>query len=268
MRKRVKLWILLFVIICSTGVSFAQSDSDGTDSPFSVGTDLVSRYIWRGLNLGGSSPSIQPGIEYGFGSDNHSFAIGAWGAYSLSGVQQGQEADLYLSYTFKELLSLTVSDYFFPDEAVGVHDYFNYKGDQTGHVLEAAIGFSGTEKIPVSVMFAMNVWGADAQKYEEQSGAMVATDGIVMSKYLELGYSTDVKGIAMDVFAGVCLDSPNIDLGEPAGFYGQKSAGLINLGMTLSKEVSITDNYSLPVFGSLITNPEAGNIFLVVGFSF
>ena len=268
MRKKVKLLILLLAIVSGTGSLFAQSDSDGASSPFSVSADLSSRYIWRGLNLGGSSPSIQPGIEYGFGSENHSFAIGAWGAYSLSGTQQGQEADLFLSYTFKELLSITVTDYYFPDEAVGVHDYFNYNGGQTGHLLEAAIGFAGTEKIPFSVMFAMNVWGDDSQKYEEQSGAMVITDGIVMSKYLELGYSADFKGVAMDLFAGVCLDSPKVHLGEPTGFYRQQSAGLINLGMTLSKEVKITESYSLPIFGSIITNPEAGNIFLVVGVSF
>jgi len=89
-----------------------------------------------------------------------------------------------------------------------------------------------------------------------------------MSKYLELGYAADVKGVAVNVFAGMALDNPEIAKGEPEGFYGQRAAGIINLGFTLSKEIQITENYSLPVFGSLITNPEAENIFMVFGISF
>jgi hypothetical protein len=278
MNQKVKLFSVLFAVLLSVTSLFAQEDAVVEESPWSVGADFVSRYIWRGVNLGGSSPSIQPYLEYGFGSDNHSFAIGAWGAYSLSGSQTGQEADLYLSYTIKEILSLTVTDYFFPDETSGRNKYFNYNMDwdkinsgeeaQTGHVLEAAVSFNGTEKLPVTLMFAMNLWGADSQKYKEVSGILVPENKIVMSKYLELGYSTDVSGVAVDVFAGMTFDNPKIEKGEPEGFYGQRSAGIINLGFSLAKELKITDHYSLPVFGSIITNPEAENIFMVFGVSF
>jgi len=77
-----------------------------------------------------------------------------------------------------------------------------------------------------------------------------------------------VKEVSIDVFAGMVFDNPDIAKGEPAGFYGQETAGLINLGFTLSKEIKITESYSLPIFGSLITNPEAENIFMVFGISF
>lgn len=278
MNQKVRLFSLLCAIFLCTGSLYAQDEVTSDESPWSVGGDFVSRYIWRGVNLGGSSPSIQPYLEYGFGTDDHSFSIGAWGAYSLSGTQTAQEADLYLSYTLKEMFSLTVTDYFFPDETIDRNKYFNYNMDwdkinsgetkQTGHVLEAAISFNGTEKIPVSVMFAMNIWGADAQKHTEKAGVMVPEDGIVMSKYIEFGYSTDIKDVSVDVFAGAALDKPEIDKGEPAGFYGQRAMGFINLGFTLSKELQITKNFALPVFGSVITNPEAQNIFMVLGISF
>lgn len=277
MNRKAKFLSVLFAIVLCAGSLFAQEETTET-SPFSVGADFVSRYIWRGVNLGGSSPSIQPYVEYGFGNDDHAFAIGAWGAYSVSGTQTGQEADLYLSYTLKEMFSVTFTDYFFPDETVGRNKYFNYNmdwdkinsadKDQTGHVVEAAISFNGTDNIPVSVMFAMNIWGADSRKYKEEAGVMVPQDKIVMSKYLELGYSTNVKDVALDAFLGMSLNNPKIDKGEPAGFYGQESWGVINLGFTLSKEIKITDNYSLPVFGSLVTNPEAENIYMVFGLSF
>ncbi len=277
MNQKAKLFSVLFAILLGAGNLFAQEEVK-EESPWSVGGDFVSRYVWRGVNLGGSSPSIQPYLEYGFGSDDHSFAVGAWGAYSVSGAQTSQETDLYLSYTLKDMFSLTFTDYFLPDETTGRNRYFNYNMDwdkinsgeeaQTGHVVEAAISFNGTDKIPVSVMFAMNIWGADSRKYKEQAGVMVPEDKIVMSKYLEFGYSTEVRNVAVDLFAGMTLDNPDIEKGEPTGFYGQRAAGFINLGFTLSKEIKITENYSLPVFGSFITNPEAENVFMVFGISF
>lgn len=278
MFQKAKFFSVLIAIFLIAGSAFAQEEATNEESPWSVGADFVSRYIWRGVNLGGSSPSIQPYVEFGFGNSDHAFAIGAWGAYSLSGVTTGQEADLYLSYTLKDVISLTVTDYFFPDETVGRNQYFNYNMDwtkidagtkgQTGHVMEAALSFNGTDNIPVSLMFAMNIWGADSRKYVDQSGVMVPEDKIVMSKYIELGYSTEIKGVALDVFAGATLDDPKTAKGEPAGFYGQENMGVINLGFTLSKEIEITDKYAIPVFGSLITNPEAENIFMVFGISF
>jgi hypothetical protein len=278
MNQKTKFFSVLIAMSLFMGSLFAQEETTSESSPWNVGADLVSRYIWRGVNLGGSSPSIQPYVEFGFGSTDHAFAVGAWGAYSVSGAQTGQEADLYLSYTLKEMFSLTFTDYFFPDETVARNKYFNYNMDwdkinsgdkaQTGHVVEAAISFNGTDKIPVSLMFAMNIWGADSRKYKEDAGVMVPQDKIVMSKYLELGYAANVKGIGVNVFAGMALDNPDTDKGEPEGFYGQRAAGIINLGFSLSKEIQITENYSLPVFGSFITNPEAQNIFMVFGISF
>jgi hypothetical protein len=41
----------------------------------------------------------------------------------------------------------------------------------------------------------------------------------------------------------------------------------VNLGLTVSKDIKITDKFALPVFGSFITNPEAENVFFVFGIS-
>jgi hypothetical protein len=55
------------------------------------------------------------------------------------------------------------------------------------------------------------------------------------------------------------------DTGE-TGYYGS-GPGVINLGITASREIRITETFSLPVSASLITNPQAENIFLVFGIS-
>jgi len=278
MKLKSKIFSVIFLWLLILGTAMAQEEVKTNESSWSIGSDLVSRYVWRGINLGGSSPSIQPYIEYGFGNEDHAFSIGAWGAYSLSGSQTGQEADLYLSYTFKDLITLSLTDYFFPDETVDRNNFFNYnmdwakinsgETDQTGHVMEAALSFNGTDKIPISLLFAMNIWGADSRNFKEENGNYVAEDGIVFSKYIELGYSAALNGIDLDVFIGATLDNPDTENGEPAGFYGQDSAGLINLGFTLSKEIKVTESYSIPISASLISNPETENIFIVFGISF
>ncbi len=273
MFKNLKFLLILACVLTSLALSAQEEDTH-----WQIGTDVVSRYIWRGLNAGGSSPAIQPTIEYAFGNEKNAFAIGAWGSYSTSGTQTTQEIDLYLTYTFNEVVSLIVTDYYLPDETNNRNGFFNMNTDwkkidagtkaQTGHVLEAALQFNGTEKIPLSVFFGVNFWGADARKYsEDATGALVAEDKIVMSKYLEVGYTTSIRNAELELFAGMALDSPKTDKGEPAGYYRQQSAGIINLGLTISKEITITDRFSLPIFGSFIINPEAENVYMVFGIS-
>ncbi len=117
-------------MLVGSSAVFAQSESAKKRSPIDVSCDLMSRYVWRGMDLG-ASPSIQPGISY----SKAGFTVGAWGAYTTNLVAL-QEADLYLSYTYKEKFSLTFTDYFFPDETGSDYKYFNYKEKSTGHIFE------------------------------------------------------------------------------------------------------------------------------------
>lgn len=250
MRKLFKsILVVLSFIAISNQVAMSQ---ESEESSLSFGADLMSRYIWRGLNLGGNAASVQPWVELGIG--NSGLSIGAWGAYSL-GEQTNQEADLYVSYTIpNEMLSIMVTDYYFPDD-LGGYEYFDYS-NTTGHTFEAAVSFNGTESVPLSLMFAMNFAGADALNEDGDN---------VMSKYIELGYSTSLGNLDFGAFAGAALDkAPD---GE-TGFYGQESAALVNLGINLSKEVHITERFSLPLSGAVITNPNAESFYIVFGVSF
>ncbi len=262
MKRILVLMIGLFLMV----QGFAQ-DSKGVE--FNVGADLMSRYVWRGTQFGGASPSLQPSVSL----TTNNFEIGFWGAYSLGGVNPYQEFDLYMSYTFaKGLFTATVTDYFFPEDG-GKYDYFDYKEESTGHILEGSLCFNGTEKFPISILLAMNFHGADAKKIvdDPNSSNFNEEDGIQYSTYVELGYSCSLKDVNFDVFAGINLTKPeeaNLStgyLGE-AGFYGSK-AGVVNLGFTASKEVGITDKFLLPVSASVIANPVAETVFFVFGIS-
>lgn len=252
---------ILFLLILPLLIPFHSIGQDTDESPFSFGCDFVSRYIWRGMNLGGNTPSLQPLIGVDFGNDKHAFTFGTFGAWSFGG-QQLQEADLFLTYTWNELLTLTVNDYFFPTDDGTGGDYFHYEAETTGHLFEGMIQFNGTEKFPVSLMFAMNFYGADAMKLNPDG----TSNGIRMSKYAEIGYTREFSDMKWQIFAGAALDNPDEGLGEK-GFYGNTSAGVINLGCKFSKEIQFSNGFALPVQAQLIFNPEAERVFMVFGLS-
>lgn len=244
-----------------SGVAYSQKES-----PLQFGADLMSRYVWRGINLGGSSPSIQPWVKYDIANrdSSNTITIGTWGAYTFSPTSN-QEVDLYLSFSHKNVFSITLTDYFFPEyyQTIERSNYFNFDKDSTCHILEGIISFNGTEKIPLTFLFGMNLYGNDAHRINSDG----STGKIFMTKYIEVGYKKSLKGIDFNAFLGAAIDKPNVDKGE-LGFYGNKTAGVINFGLKVSKSVKISDSYLLPVQTLLITNPEANNIFLVFGISF
>ena len=229
---------------------FAQQDSISQENPFSVSCDLMSRYVWRGSDFG-NAPSIQPGIAY----TKKNFTIGAWGAFATN-INGYQEADAYASYTYK-FMSLTVTDYFFPSNLIS-YKYFDYNSLSTGHVVEASVAFNGTEKLPLTIMLATNIYGADNKKINNDG----TSGDIQYSTYAEISYA--FKNVT--IFIGTNLTNINRDNAE-TGYYGNY-IGVVNLGISTTKNIKITETYSLPLSVSLITNPQAENIYLVAGFSF
>lgn len=243
--------LALIALILSTGLNSASAQEKASRCKLDVSADIMSRYVWRGMNLGGSSPSMQPNIELGFGN----LAIGAWGAYSFNSAITSQETDLYLSYTLGSLVSITATDYFFPKEGSPNH-YFNYRKDETGHLYELSAKFPGSQKIPLTLQVAANVYGADAKKKDGSNQ---------YSTYVEVGYNFKVKETGCNAYLGFTPTKPDTKLGE-TGFYGT-GPGIINVGVTATRDIKITDSFTLPVNASLITNPQSENIFLVIGIS-
>ncbi len=267
-RKLRSLVIITLLFISNTGQ--AQETPDNSKIQLNIGTDIVSRYIWRGQQFGGNSPSIQPFASVSY----NNLEFGFWGAYSLSGSNTGQELDSYLSYSFaKDIFTTTITNYFFPDNQAN-YNYFDYSAANTGHILEASLSFNGTEKIPLSFLAAVNFFGADAAKIESNpaSSKFNTKTGIQYSNYFELGYTHTFNSIDFNAFLGFTLSNPkaaNISTGYigESGFYGNK-AGIVNTGFSLSKKLQISKNFALPISASIITNPETKKIFMTLKFSF
>ena len=193
------------------------------------GADVVSSYVWRGTQFG-TGPAVQPWFT--LPSITESLELGVWGSFPLSDDAAGQtyELDLYASYDFGPF-ALTVTNYTFPG-ATGVYgdDYELFDGD-----LE------------------------------------VTASGSIGAIGLTVGYFTDLE--ALYVEAGTTVAGMDLAIGygsdAASGFYvGDEDSGLVNVSLGGSKDIKITDDYSLPLFGSFIYNPTAEAAFMVVGVSF
>lgn len=73
----------------------------------SLGADVVSRYIWRGLDFG-NAVSVQPGLSVAFGD----LEVGSWASYAITG-STADEFDLYATYAIGDF-SVGLTDYSFP----------------------------------------------------------------------------------------------------------------------------------------------------------
>ncbi len=233
-----------------TGASFAPS---AAAQEVSVGADLVSRYVWRGFDFG-QSASVQPTIEFSSGD----FAIGTWGSFALTDAG-ANELDLYASYAFGPL-TVGVADYYFPtasplfgeDAGDEGSDFFNYRdGGDGSHYLEPYVAYQGDETFPLSILIATVVYNDPT-----------------FSTYVEAGYGFTLADTDVGFTVGSVLALDSGDAGAGAGFYGTtRDATVTNLALSASREIPITDQFSLPIFGQLILNPETDRAFLVFGVS-
>ncbi|WP_298652788.1 TorF family putative porin [uncultured Proteiniphilum sp.] len=218
----------LFIVLVA--VSHATSGIKAQEVTVSAGADIVSSYIWRGLYAGPAS--VQPGISLSAGN----FSVGVWGSTSFE--SSWREFDLYAGYSIGNF-SVLVTDYFFPHDlhADGSSDYFDY----SEHLFEATLGYSLGESLPLSLAWNTNFAGDDDY-----------------SSYFEASYTLPVRGVNVDLILGAT---------PWEGAYSNGFA-LINASVKASKDITITDSFSLPVFTQAIVNPDTKDVFLVFGMSF
>ena len=209
--------------------------------PIKATAELVSHYVWRGsMATGSPTPNFQPTLAYSKGN----FEIGVWGSTDFQGTYK--EVDPYVSLASGPL-KFTFTDY---DWNFNRANYFNYQSNQTGHMLEGSIGYTGPASFPVSVTWNTMFFGYD--KKVKDNGDVVQA----YSTYIELGYTT---GPAAFFFGFTPWESYYNNYGVTAWDpnASKKSFSIVNVGVTLSRSVKITDAFSLPLRATLVINPSA-----------
>lgn len=157
------------------------------------------------------------------------FALGAWGSYGFTD-DEAAEADLYVSYGL-DLSEGAALSFTVTDYYFPGTDYFN--GDS--HFFEPMVGLElGDFSFLAAYMF-----GSDA------------TD--VSDVYLEAGLNVGKLALTLGAGDGAYTTNGNFNV--------------CNIGVGTSKEIKITDSFSLPVTGTAILNPSSEQFHIVVGIS-
>lgn len=207
-------------------------------SPLSAYVDLKSRHTWRGkLTVKGFS--VQPNLVF----QKNNFTLGAWGCYALD--DSYAEVDLYASYKVK-FIQFSVADYFCPNEGLKFNKFFNWDKKTSPHTVDVEVKFTGTKSIPVYLLASTMVFGNRDIDGDEQ-----------YSTYLEAGYTLNLSDYnqKIDFFIG----ATPFDNSYGEGF------NVVNMGMKVTREFTISEKFSLPVYSKMVVNPQTENIYLVFG---
>ena len=238
-----KTIIISTILSISTLTSIAQGSTplprrEGPE--VGLGSDIVSSYIWRGQDLG--SVSLQPtlGLEY------KGISLSAWGSVGLADPADTKEFDITLGYTIGGL-NIGITDYWFNAGLDPQDRYFKYDAHGTNHVFEANIGYDFGV---VSAQWYTNISGNDG----------VNKDGKrAYSSYFEV--AAPFKLATCDWTATVGAVPYATD------FYGTNGFAVTNLAVRASKDIKVTDSFSIPIFGEVSANPCSQKAYLVVGMS-
>lgn len=156
------------------------------------------------------------------------FSIGSWGSAGLDGFL---EMDLYAKYAFDFGLTLGLTDYYYPGTS-----YFDFSKASGGHGLEVNLGYS-IKSLSISANYMLN-----------EAGGAATLGG---DKYFELGYAFE----KFSIFAG----------GGDGWHTPDAKFAITNVGISTSKEIKITDTFSIPLKATAILNPKTEQFFLVAG---
>lgn len=179
----------------------------------------------------GSKLGTGPSFQPSVKFETGGLTLGVWGAFDANGYT---EADPYISYSFPFGLSLGLTDYYSPGLEV-----FETSDTAGSHALEINAGFA-KGGLSLSANYIVN-----------EAGGIASVGG---DMYFQAGYA---------------FKHFNIFVGAGDGWHTSDGEfNLCNLGIGTSKEIKITDSFSVPVNGQIILNPEKEQLFVVVGFSF
>jgi hypothetical protein len=226
---------ILFIIAACT-LTLGAKAQDKVEA--TIAADVVNQYIWRGQDLG--DVSLQPtlGIAY------KGFSLTGWGSVGISDNDDTKEFDLTAAYATGGF-HIGITDYWFnsPNDK-----YFVYAAHETSHVFEANIGYDFG---PVALNWYTNFAGNDG----------VTEDGDrAYSSYVEVSAPFRLGGCDWTAAVGA--------VPYATSFYSDADGfAVTNLSVRATKDIHITNSFSVPVFGQIAANPSTQKAYLVFGFT-
>ncbi len=230
-----KIFVLGLIALFGASAIKAQDEVEAT-----ISADVVNQYVWRGQELGNSAFQPTLGIAY------KGLSLSAWGSTGLTEAADTKEFDLTLSYTIGGF-NIGVTDYWFNAGLDPQNRYFKYDAHSTNHVFEANIGYDFGV---ASVQWFTNFAGNDG----------VNKDGDrACSSYFEVSAPFKLASCDWTATAGAVPYATD--------FYGTNGFAVVNLALRATKDIKVTDSFSIPVFAEVMGNPCSQKAFLSFGFT-
>ena len=235
-----KIVLLAMGLVMSMTVMAQDEIESESKIETTISGDIVSRYIWRGQDLG--DVSLQPTLGIGY----KGFSLTAWGNVGLSKAEDTKEFDLTLAYTSGGF-NIGITDYWFDAGLDPENRYFMYKAHSTNHVFEANIGYDFGF---ASLQWYTNFAGNDGYNKDGKRA---------YSSYLEANVPFKLATVDWTATAGVVPFSTTS--------YGTTGFAVTNLALKATKDIKVTDSFSIPIFAQVVGNPCSQKAYLVLGFT-
>ena len=239
----------LFIVLmgCFTVFTAYSQDMKRNASPFHLGLDLQTKYIWRGMEMmtSDAAPVLFPGMIYSRGG----FSAYVMGGYAINGKYS--EVDMGLCYTY-HWITFGVNDYYYPTTTVPYDTYLHFKGTETGHWLEGVLTVA-PERIPVYLTLSNFFYGADKDLEGKQA----------WSTYAELGGHFDfLDDHSLSLAMGVALNRSCYN-----GY--EHDFGVCNVELKYTYNLALK-GLTLPLGAAFIFNPvyEKAHVNFTASFAF
>lgn len=236
--------IVLLIAVLLSATSYSQTDSTVKDTSESKLSGLIivgSKSLWRGIDFGNGSPTIQGLVTY---SPFKFLDINVLGITSLNGTTAGYSNTLNIFLTFKyKNFYLEVDDYYFKGDQTNLPT--NYWHHNKTHFVESRVGLKNDRW---DVKAGYTIYGGDLY-----SNPIIDTLGNTLDNthgvYLEANFRVTDE---FTMFMG--------GITAPSALNFTDKAGITNIGVKYNRVVNISDKFSVPVETILVVNPNYDNI--------
>lgn len=234
--------LIVSMLMTMFGSAYAEeTEASAAKWTGTVGSDLVSHYVWRGQDMAGVSLQPTLGVEW------NGLSLSAWGSYSFD-KDDTKEFDLTLSYTIGGL-TVGVTDYWFSYSDPAIKNrYFQYQAHETAHVWEGNVGYDfGC----LALNWYTNFGGADG----------VNEDGDrAFSSYFNVTCPFEWVGLNWEAELGI--------VPWETSFYAETDkANVSNVGIGAVKTINCSNGFSFGLSSKAIWNPTTNYGFFVLGVS-
>lgn len=227
------LFTIVTIMACTIS-TFAQDSLQ-----VSVGADVISKYVWRGIDQG-SGASIQPNLGVSF----KGLSLSIDGSASIA-TPSINEIDIELSYEIGNV-SFGITDYYNTNsENSSYSDYTN------NHTFEFNIAYTISDNVPLTLSWNTMFLAGKEDEYNDNDKRMY-------SSYFNASYDFDVHGVTL---------TPAIGINPWESQYYDKF-GVLDITLTASKELKLTDSFALPIYAQAIVSPVLDKAYIVFGITF